>query len=153
LLLLIGAIGFMAVFFGLYGAFRISTPTFGLLFLVYWAAILRQDRLAFLPSVLGGLGGILLSWLLVCLPPLVGRVGTITSFAVLAAVLFCFMRGHVRWVVNNSTMLFLTVATIPELNISKNVVGMAQSLLLGAAYMGAVSVVANFLTSRLSRRP
>jgi hypothetical protein len=152
-LLLIGAVGFMAVFFGLYSVLRVHPALFGLLFLVYWAAILRQERGTFFPSVLGGLSGILLGWLLLCMPALAGRAGSLISLSALAVTLFCFMRGHARLVVNNATMLFLTVSTIPELNVSKDVVGMAQSLLLGAAYMGGVSAAADFVKKRLSRRP
>src|SRR6202008_4475177 len=59
--------------------------------------------------------------------------------AVLVVVLFCFMRGQVRLVVNNATMLFLTVATIAELKIAANAVVMAESLLLAAGYLGAVA--------------
>jgi hypothetical protein len=152
-LLLIGAVGFMAVFFGLYSVLRVQPVVFGLLFLLYWAAILRQDRGAFFPSALGGQGGILLGWLLICMPTLAGRAGSLISLSALAVALFCFMRGHARLVVNNATMLFLTVSTIPELNVSKDVVGMVQSLLLGAAYMGVVTVAADFVKKRFSRRP
>lgn len=148
LLLLMGIVPFMAGFFGLYNLLGVGMPYIGLLFLLYWAAIQRQERTAYLPSVLGGLSGILLGWLLIGLPPLIGLAGTIISIAALVATLFCFMRGHASLVVNNSTMLFLTVATISELTIAKNVVVMVESLLLGAAYMGAVSVAAHVIAKR-----
>jgi hypothetical protein len=151
-MLLAGVVVFMAGFFGLFRLLGVQ-PLCGLLFLVYWGAILHQERRAFVPAVLGGLGGILMSWLLLGLPPLVGQIGTVVSVVALALLLFSFMRGQMRWAVNNSTMLFLTVATIPELHVGKNAVGMAESLLLGAAYMGAVSAGAALVRSRMSRRP
>lgn len=145
LLLLIGVVPFMAGFFGLYKLLGVGMPFIGLLFLLYWAAIQRQEPAAYLPAVLGGLGGILLGWLLIGLPPLIGQAGTIISIAALVATLFCFMRGHAALVVNNATMLFLTVATISELKIAGNVVVMAESLLLAAAYMGAVSGIVHLV--------
>jgi hypothetical protein len=144
LLLLIGVVPFMAGLFGLYRLLGVGMPYIGLLFLVYWAAILRQAPAAYLPSVLGGLGGVLLGWLLVGLPPLIGPAGTIISLVALVATLFCFMRGQASLVVNNATMLFLTVATISELKIAANVIVMVESLLLAAAYMGAVAAIVHF---------
>ncbi|CAN7373085.1 hypothetical protein LJR225_002295 [Phenylobacterium sp. LjRoot225] len=152
LLLIVGVVPFMAGLFGLYHLLGVGMAYVGFLFLVYWAAILHQDPKAFLPSVLGGVGGILLAWLLIAMPPLVGQAGTVIAFAALVAVLFCFMRGHARLVVNNSTMLFLTVATIPDLKIASNVVVMAESLLLAAAYMGAVSGVVHLVTKHRSKK-
>ena len=152
LLLLAGVVVFMAGFFGLFRLLGVQAPYCGLLFLVYWGAILHQDRGAFFPTVLGGLVGILLSWLLLAWGPREGQIGTIVSLAVLALLLFCFMRGQVRWVVNNSTMLFLTVATISNLHVETNAITMAESLLLGAAYMGVVSAGAALVKDRARAR-
>lgn len=151
LLLLVGVVPFMAGLFGLYGLLKIGMPFFGLLFLLYWAAILRQEPRAYPPSVLGGLAGILLGWLLVGMPPTLGLAGTIFSYAALAAVLFCFMRGQARLVVNNATMLFLAVATIPELSVARNAVIMAESLTLAATYMGLVAVAMHLVTKLRDR--
>jgi hypothetical protein len=136
-LLLVGAAVFMGGFYALYSGLGVGMPCFGLLFLLYWAAIERQDPTKFIPSVLGGAGGILLGWLLVGLPTRIGSPGVVISAVVLVAVLFCFMRGHARWVVNNATMLLLTVVTISEFKVTQNVGLMLESFLLGAAYMGA----------------
>ncbi|CAN7490402.1 hypothetical protein LJR225_003428 [Phenylobacterium sp. LjRoot225] len=148
LLLLVGVVPFMAGLFGLYHVLGVGLPVFGLLFLVYWAAILRQDPKAFLPTVLGALSGIILGWLLVGKPPLPEPAGMIIAFAALVAALFCFMRGQANLLVNNATMLFLTVATVSEMKVADNVVAMAESLLLAASYMGVISVVAHAVTKR-----
>jgi hypothetical protein len=152
LLLLVGVVVFMAGLFGLYAALQIRMPSHGLLFLLYWGALLRQDRATFLPSVIGGVGGILLAWLLISASVLAGTPGTVASYAALAAVLFCYMRGQAGLVVNNSTMLFLAVSTIPELSVAKNAATMTESLLLGAAYLGAVSAAANLVKKRFAKR-
>lgn len=151
LLLLVGVVPFMAGLFGLYHLLGVGMPVCGLLFLVYWAAILGQDLAAYPPSVLGGVVGILLGWLLVGLPLQIGLPGTVISVAALVAVLFCFLRGQARLVVNNATMLFLTVATVSELKVAGNVVVMVESLLVAAAYMGAVTAVVHLVTKRRAR--
>lgn len=152
ILLLVGIVPFMAGLFGLYNVLGVGMPYVGLLFLLYWAAILRQEPATYLPSVFGGLGGILLGWLLVGMPLRVGQAGAIISYVALVAVLFCFMRGHARLVVNNATMLFLAVATIPELKVVGNAVLMAESLLLAAAYMGAVAVAMHVAAVRRAKK-
>lgn len=148
LVLLMSAACFMAVFFALAHVVGITNPAFGLMFLVYWAAILRQDLSVFVPSVLGGIAGITLGWLLVAILPPLGPMGIIISLLCVAAVLFCFMRGHARLIVNNSLMLFLTMATIAELDVRSHVLMMIGSLLLGAAYMGATTVIVAKLRAR-----
>lgn len=148
MLLILGAVGFMAVFFALYRLFGIGSSSFGLLFLVYWGAILRQDLAAFWPTVVGGLIGILLGWLLLAFLPLHGQGGTIGSTLLVAALLFCFMRAHIPLAVNNATMLFLTVATIGELRIADTAVTMALSMLVGAGYLGAVTLAMRAVMAR-----
>lgn len=152
LVLLVGTVGFMAIYFGLYRLLGVDMPYFGLLFLVYWAAILQQKLEMYFPAVLGSLTGILLGWIAVVVPSLVGSAGLLVSAGAVAAVLFCFMRGHANLIVNNATMLFVTVATIPDVHIANNAVTMVKSLLLGAIYMGAVTLAVSFLQRAWSAR-
>jgi len=146
--LLVGTVVFVAVLIGLYSVLNIGMFNYGMFFLLYWAAILHQDRSAYLPSVLGGVGGTLLGGLLLSAPSLAGVGGAILSNILLAAVLFCYMRAQVRLIVNNAMMLFLTASTIPELHVANNVWTMVKSLLLAAAYMGGISVIADLVRKR-----
>lgn len=139
-MLLVGAAGFMGVFFGLYRLLGMSMPVFGLLFLVYWAAIMKQDLAAYFPAVFGGLSGILLGWLLVAIPPVAGSAGIPLSLGIVVIMLFCFMRGHAPLIINNATMLFMTVATTSQMNIARTAPMMAASFLAGALYMGATTI-------------
>ncbi len=151
LALIVGVVPFMAGLIGLYTLLGVGMAYIGLLFLVYWAAILGQAPAAYLPSVLGGLSGITLAWIFIALPPLIGISGLVVAAPVLVALLFCFMRGHVPLAVNNATMLFLTVATIPQLDIAANVRTMAESLMVSAIYMGAVALIVHLVTTRRNR--
>lgn len=152
LLLLTGVAGFMAIFFALNQLLHVNIPAFGLLFLLYWAAILKQDLSAFLPSLFGGLMGILLGWMLVAVPSLVGDWGLAFSLATVAVVLFCFMRRHLVFIINDATMLFLTVATIPQIGVAKNAPMMAASLVIGAGYMGATTLAVSMIREMHKRR-
>lgn len=146
--LIVGAVGFMAVFFVACGALGVTMPVFGLLFLVYWAAILRQDLSLYVPSLVGSVAGIFIAWLVVALFPPMGTTGAILSFGTIAAMLFCFMRGHAAIAVNNATMLFLTVATVAQLDVKRNLGMMVLSLVVGAAYMGATAMIVKAVRSR-----
>jgi hypothetical protein len=139
-LLVIGVIPFMAGLLALYTLLGVGMPYIGLFFLLYWAGILRQEPSQFLPSVTGALGGLGLGWLLLTLPAGGDLRGQLAAAAVLAAVLFCFMRGHLKILCNNAMMLFLIVGTIPNLQVERSLIEMMASLVISASYMGAVTI-------------
>ncbi|HEX7855766.1 MAG TPA: hypothetical protein VF503_18940 [Sphingobium sp.] len=147
-LLVLGVVPFMAGLLSLYSVLGVGLPLFGFVFLLYWAGILRQEMAQFLPSVIGGAGGIILGWTLVTLPHVHPQLGVVAAGLVLAAILFCFMRGHLPWLCNNAMMLFLIVATIPELDVSRRIATMLLSLALGAGYMGAVACLILWIAAR-----
>ena len=141
LLILLATVPFMAGLLGMYKLLGLRAPFFGVLFLLYWASMLRQDFKAYLPSVLGGLTGILVGWLLIVMPVLHGRAGTVIAYSVLAALLFCFARGQALLIVNNATLLFLIGAASPEFRVDTHLPDMVACLLVAAAYMGATAWV------------
>lgn len=149
---LAGTVVFVTVFLALYTALGVGAPYIGLLFLLYWAAIRHQEPAAYWPSVAGGVVGLATAWLLIALPPRLGLPGSLVSYGVLGVVLFCFTRGQLRLVANHATLLFVLVAAIPELGVVRNIVAMIESLLLGAAFMGGVSLILRAVQRRLGSR-
>jgi hypothetical protein len=143
-LLLLGVILVVGGLLSLYGAlgFSIGMTAFGSLFLLYWAGLQHQAWPDFVPALIGGLVGIGLAWLLLTGPQLWGTAGAVAGFAVLGVALYFYLRGEVRLVVNNATMLILLVATIPELRVGDNALRMAASLAIGAAWIGVISWIA-----------
>jgi len=131
----------------------IAMTAFGSLFLLYWAAIQHQAWGEFLPSVIGGMFGIALAWLLLNGGALFGLPGTAASFVVLVCALFFYLRGQGHLVVNNGSMLFLLVATIPDLHVGQNAAVMILSLVIGAAWIGAVSYIAAQVRQAWRNRP
>jgi hypothetical protein len=152
ILMVLSVVPFMAGLFGLLGLFDVGQPCFALLFLLYWAAILRQDPKAYLPALLGSAGGIGMGWVISVLPIAAGRPGQLFAFLALGSILFCFMRGHAKLVVNNALMLFMLVATIPDFHIDRTIGSMYVALAVGAVYMGLVAVLFRWFMQRIGRK-
>ena len=137
--MLLGTVVFMSAFLGTYKLLGVGVPHIGLFFLLYWAAMLHQDFKQYLPSVCGGVVGLVLGWLLTAMPVLHGQAGMIGAYGALGVVLFCFIRGQALLFVNNATMLFVLLAVIPEAQVAVHIAEMLKSLLLAAAFMGLVA--------------
>jgi hypothetical protein len=154
ILLLVGVAIVVGGLLALYGAlgFSIGLTAFGSLFLLYWAGIQHQAWGEFLPSLVGGLVGIGLAWLLLTAPTLWGSAGAAASFAVLAVVLYFYLRGEGRLVVNNASMLLLLVATIPELRVGETAPKMAAALVIGAIWIGTISWIADVGRKAMAKR-
>ncbi|MAC60008.1 MAG: hypothetical protein CMH85_17425 [Novosphingobium sp.] len=151
-LLVAGVVPFMAGLLGLYALLGVGMPYVGFFFLLYWAGILHQDLSEFLPALMGSAGGLALGWLLLTLPVAHGLAGQAAAGLILAAILFCFMRGHLRMLCNNAMMLFLIVGTIPDLHADKTIAQMLASLAIGAGYMGAIAILIHGLRAVFARR-
>lgn len=154
ILLLVGVAFVVGGLLAAYGAlgFSIGMTAFGSLFLLYWAGIQHQAWSEFLPSLVGGLVGIGLAWLLLTAPVLWGPAGAAASFAVLAGVLYFYLRGQGHIVINNGSMLLLLVATIPELRVSDTAPKMAAALVIGAIWIGAISWIADLVRKTMGKR-
>src|ERR1043166_2641642 len=154
ILLLFGValvVGGLLTFYEALG-FSIGLTAFGSLFLLYWAGIQHQAWGEFLPTLVGGLVGIGLAWLLLTAPALWGTAGAAAGFAVLAVVLYFYLRGEGHFVVNNGGMLMLLVATIPELRVGETAPTMAASLVIGASWIGVISWIAEVGRKAMAKR-
>lgn len=154
LLLLVGVAIVVGGLLALYHALGISIAmtAFGSLFLLYWAGIQHQSWPQFLPCLIGGTVGIALAWLLVEGPVRFGSVGLAGSLLVLIGVLFFYLRGEFGLLFHNGSMLFLLVATIPELRVGTQAPVMILALAIGAAWIGVVSYIAAQVRARRDNR-
>lgn len=148
ILMVLGTVPFIGLLLGLYHLLGIGMVYMGFLFLLYWMGILQQSMKDFVPSLLGGLGGIGLGWVLLGLPAIVGPAAMYGGAVLLAAMIFCFIRGQFRFVVNNGMMIYLTVATIPDIKVAQNAPEMAAALLVAAAYCFAFAQAINWFMAR-----
>ena len=110
--------------------------------------MLHQQAAQYFPSLIGGLGGIGLAWFLLTIPAMHGTAGLALGLALLASVLLLFIRQQARLIVNNATMLFLTVATIPQIDVTNNALDFVASLLFGALYCGALVMLMKWMGNR-----
>jgi hypothetical protein len=148
LLMVIGVIPFIGLLVLIYHLLGIGAVYMGFLFLLYWMGMMHQSMPAFAPALTGSLGGIGMAWILLWLPVIAGPAAVYGGFALLAATLFCVIRGQATLLVNNAMMLYLTVGAIPALEVGANVADMVAALLVAAAYSFAFSQALNWLTAR-----
>jgi hypothetical protein len=152
LLMVIGTIPFVGFLVLIYHLLGIGAFYMGFLFMLYWMGMMHQSMQAFVPALTGSLGGLGLAWILLGLPAIAGPAALYGGFALLAASLFCVVRGQATLLVNNGMMLYLTVATVPALNVEANIADMLAALLVAAAYSFAFTQAFNWLTARRQSR-
>ena len=138
LAVLAGLVAFIIIYEVL-ATFLHIAPTFpAFLMLFYWAAV-KHLAIRELPgAALGSLGGVLNAALFAILPPVLGPAGILVALLIVLVALYLLLVGWAPMVFNNAYMLLLTAAGIPEVLSAGRFVGMALSVLLGAAIFGAV---------------
>lgn len=118
----------------------------GFLFALYWTAIKGGDFKEFLPTLVGGLGGLGLAAALHHLPLIYGPNGLYAALAAIVLAIFLQVRNTVPVLINTPFMLYLTVGTIPAVGKMEDYPGMAFALLIAAAFAGGLM----WLMGRLS---
>lgn len=140
-----GIVPFIGVLMWIYQGLGIHAPFFGFIFLLYWMAIQHQEASEYLRALLGGLCGVGFAWILLSVPGMFGVAGFVLALGLTASILFLYTRQQAQMVINNSTMLFLAVAAIPDLKVTQNAPSFAASLLVGALYSGACVASARWI--------
>jgi len=138
----------VAIYIGLAVALGMTTFYGGFLFILYWMTFKHADLAEFWPALLGAATGLGIAWMLHNLPILMGPPGMGIALAVVLLAIYCLVVGWIPVIINASTMLFLTVGTIPALQTEVEFQGFLMSLFYGAALAGGVL----YLVARL-RRP
>lgn len=143
----------VAVWVWISAALHLRTGFAGYLILWYWAAIEKADYKKLSSVVLGALAGVVLAWQMKFLPVHFGMGGLVLGLLIIVAAVFAQIMGRGAVLVNNSTMLFLTVLTAPQL------AGVATqdlyvAIVLGTVYFGAAVYVAKSYASwRIKAKP
>lgn len=128
----------VAILIGIYTLLGIEPLFAGFLFALYWTAIKHADFKEFMPSLIGGLGGLALAAALHHLPQIYGTPGLVAALAAIVVAIFVQIRNSAPLLVNAAFMLYLTVGTIPAVGAMENYPGMAFALVVGAAYCGGL---------------
>lgn len=111
----------------------------GFLFSLCWGLIEKLDPEALPRTVVGSLVGLGVASLLVFLPTTLGMVwGSVIAVSITLVMIYLQVRGQAFLAVNASTMVFLTVATVPHIQAHAKPSNVLFALLLGVAYFGAL---------------
>ncbi len=123
----------------------------GFLWLFYWAGVeqMRFDKLY--AAVVGSSVGLLAAFLLHAFPQIMGTAGLLGALGLVVALVYCLVMGWVKNLVNNATMLFLTVGTIPHLQAGGDFLQMFCSLFVGIAFFGSLLWLGGLVGKKLSR--
>jgi hypothetical protein len=120
----------------------------GFLFLLCWGGI-EQMKLEKLPScIVGALLGLALCYGLQALPASMGPVGWVLVGGAILASVYCLIMGWWPIAVNNTTMLFLTVGTIPVVQAGTGFPKLFPALGIGVAYFAGLGWLVQLLMQR-----
>lgn len=138
LLVVLAIAAVVVIFLLLSNALGIAEFWAGFLFLFFWAGIeqMRFERLN--PSVVGATVGLLAAFALNQLPQLLGTGGMALALAGIVLLVYCQVMGWLTLAVNNATMLFLTVATVPHLQAHGHFSQMFAGLFVGVIFFGGL---------------
>lgn len=121
----------------------------GFLFLLCWSLGegMRPERLP--RTVAGALLGIGLASLLFLLPAAAGpTAGGLAFLAALLVLVYLQIRGHAPMLINMTTMIFLTVGTVPHVQEHARFGEVLVALLLGVGYFGGLAAAAALVGQR-----
>ncbi len=131
----------VAAFIGISTALGLVSVYGGFLFVFYFAGLCHAAPDAFIPAAVGAFCGLGIAALLTVLPATMGIAGMAVALGVVLVAVYALLLGRAGLLVNNATMLFLTVGTIPALNTTAMLAEMALSLLLAVVLLGAALLV------------
>lgn len=120
----------------------------GILFLLCWAATEHVKPAGLASTFLGCSFGLLLSYGLGTLSSTYGTAGSAAFGVIMLPIVYAQISQTFPQLINLSTMIFLTVLTIPHILAVGEVQDMASSLLVGLLYFGTIIALPAVLKSR-----
>jgi len=151
LLSLISIIVVVAVFVGLNSWIGIADFWAGFLFVLYWSGVehMKMERLPH--CIVGAALGLLVSYGLQTLPHAFGTLGIIIPLAVIILMVYCQVMSWLPILVNTATMLFLTVATIPALQMHGNFISVLSGFGIGVVFFVTLAIGGNALKEKFTK--
>ncbi len=151
-LTLIAIIVALAGYIGLAVLLHIAAIFAGSLFLFFWTGVEKAAPAAFVPTLVGALGGIANAALF---HPAVASSfaidptwAAIAGLVVLVLVLYLLLMQKASVLCNQAYMLFITVAAIPLLPDLKIFTSMVESVFLSAAFFGCIVWILRHIGAR-----
>jgi len=142
----------IAMFITLNHALGIGDLWVSFLFLLYWAGLEKMQFEKLPRAILGALLGLALAYALQALPSLMGTSGWVLVGAAILASVYCLIIGWWPIAVNDATMLFLTVGTIPVVQAGTGFPKLLLALGVGIAYFAGLARLIRVFTQRAARK-
>lgn len=124
----------------------------GFLLLWHWAN-LEQLEIKRLPTTIAGaLIGIALAWQVVYLTGFMGTNGLILGLLIMIVAIYLQIINAVPFLFNPATMLFLTVAAAPLVQLKVDFAELALATVVGGLFFGLFIVSLQWLAARITSR-
>jgi hypothetical protein len=151
-LVLIAIIVALAAYIGLAVLLHIAAIFAGSLFLFFWTGVEKTAPAAFVPTLVGALGGIANAALFH--PSVASSFGLDPTWAAIAGLivivlaLYLLLMKTMSVLFNQAYMLFITVAAIPLLPDVKIFASMVEAVFLSAAFFGCIVWILRHIGAR-----
>lgn len=136
------------------GLLGITDTFIGFFLVFYWFEFTKADGKKLLPTLAGALLGVALGQVMHEGPRIMGsdNGGFLLFAALVLPIIFCQFVGWIPYIANASTMLIMTVVTIPYVQQHTDFVALYKSVLLAAAYVSALVFIAKRIASHFAAR-
>ncbi|WP_017516257.1 hypothetical protein ACQCLI_09100 [Pseudomonas nitroreducens] len=133
----------IGIFIALCSAIGIQNFWAGFLFLFFWAGVEQANLKRLAPTAAGAFFGLLICWAFQLLPQHFGNTaGGIAILGLVSAVVYLLIIGRLTTFINQSTMLFVTVGSIPAIQSNVSMAELFTALALGVSFFGLLAALA-----------
>ncbi len=150
--ILLAVIVVVGAYIGLNMALGIGEGWAGFLFLLSWTMIEKGSMERFPHALLGALVGAGAAAIFKLAPETMGQNGMFLFLGVVLLLTYSIIMGWAPIAVNTTTMIFLTVGTIPYVHGGVDVTGMFLGIASGALFFGALGLIATLVGKRKAAR-
>jgi hypothetical protein len=150
LLVLVAVVILVAGYLLLNQAMGLTEAWAGFLFLVCWA-VSQLDRSKLAECAVGAFVGVLVAYALQKLPPVLGVGAFVPILVVILAMVYCQIMGWLTLLVNLTTMAFLTIASMPLVQVHVSFPNLFATLAFGIAYFAGWVLLGGWLARHAAK--
>ena len=149
-------LGFIVLVIGAYigmnYALGITDIWAAFLFVLYWMGIEQMNMQKLPRCAIGAAVGLFVAYALFALPKSMGSMGNMIVLVGVLALIYCQIMGWLLIAVNMTTMLYLTVSTIPQIQIVTTFPKLITALLVGVVFFPGLVWIGSLLTQRTASK-
>lgn len=137
-LFFVAALASVAGYIGLTLAFHLHPAYAGFIFALLWGGFHHAEVKAIPQLLCASLFGIALAYLFQVAPNFSPHYGPVCAEVVVLICVYCLLAGWVKFIIDNTTMMFLIIGTIPAIQAKEDFKQMALATIVSALYFGAL---------------